>query len=153
MVAILLQFYPKDITNLSYQPNMMFSLFFVLPFHKSEADNETDWLSMDGRSDANFRKALNDPRWNEALITISSFNSALLFGERRCFSSAFFFARCMKCILLLYRCTKRRVRRGVGRWWRWWRSERRRRTGDVRVRHKRSSFLVHFKRTRIRMRM
>lgn len=47
---------------------------------------------MDVGSDVNFRKALNDLRWNEALITISSFNGALLFGERRCFSLPLFFA-------------------------------------------------------------
>lgn len=48
-----------------------------------------------------------------ALITISSFNGAHhFFGERRCFPFGFLFfararARCMKCVLLLYRCAKK----------------------------------------------
>lgn len=88
-------------------------------------------------SDANFR-TLNDPSreawlWLQFPVLTAHYFSAN--GGVSLWLS--FFARCMKCVLLLYRCTKRSVRRKVGRWWRWWRSERRRRTGGrPQVRHK-----------------
>lgn len=49
-------------------------------FNKPEVNDEADWLLANGGSDANFQTTLNDPHWSAALITISSFNGALLFG-------------------------------------------------------------------------
>lgn len=66
-------------------------------------------------------RTLNDPRSACFAITISSFNGALLFGERRCFSPrlSFFFSLFFLCALHEIRFTalplRKKERAGRGR--------------------------------------